>query len=143
MASVTILTKKRKEIAAQIETLKSQLEGLDVAIELLGGTPTAPMQKNASAAPKTRQTGVKEAVVGYLKKAGAAGLAPTDVVRKAADNGQRFELKSIATLMSTMKRKGELEYRDNKYVLVSGEAAPKRAVKAPAKKKPAAKKKAG
>jgi hypothetical protein len=110
-ATQTLLD-ERSRLAAQMDALENKIRGLDLAIELLnaGARPQESL-------PSQRGRGISETIRTLLKEAGDEGLTVQQTIELAAQRGQDVNKTSVSSLLSRMKRAGEVAYRRKKYSL--------------------------
>jgi hypothetical protein len=108
------LIEERDRLRTQIESLKSELRGIERAIALLSGEDV-----NGTATPATRgrAKNVKDTVLGFLAEAGAPGLSVTKVMEMAQRRGFHVERGSVSSLLSRLKREGVLDLKDGAYTI--------------------------
>ena len=137
------ILRERDALAAQIRSLQDQLAGLDRAVAILrredsGATPKAaarapkavarapkPLVKDAKppAPRRTKRAGGprprnQALVLELLGEAGDGGLSVTDVLAAGASRGTPMARASISSLLSRLKRQGQVESRDGRYILI-------------------------
>lgn len=111
------LFEERTRLQSELEALQNKIRGLDLAIELI--TDEVEKQRTHAAAPQPviRERGISETIRALLRDAGSAGLSPQMAVRLAAAQGQTLNPTSVSSLLSRMKRDGQVAYRKKRYVL--------------------------
>lgn len=108
------LMDERDRLQLELKELQTKIRGLEFAIELI--TDEARKQESPSA-PKVRDRGITETIRSLLRDAGPAGLNPQMAVELAAARGQALNPTSVSSLLSRMKRDGQVAYRRKRYVL--------------------------
>jgi len=108
------LLDERDRLQSELEALQTKIRGLEYAIELI--TDEARKQESP-AAPKGRDRGITETIRSLLRDAGSSGLSPQMAVELAAARGQPLNPTSVSSLLSRMKRDGQVAYRRKRYVL--------------------------
>ncbi len=127
---------ERDALAAQIRSLQDQLAGLDRAVAILqradGGAapktaarapkplikdarPPAPRRTKRAGGPRPRNQAL---VLELLAEAGGNGLSVTDVLAAGASRGTPMARASISSLLSRLKRQGQVESNDGRYILI-------------------------
>ncbi len=110
--STQTLVDERSRLTVELEALQNKIGGLDLAIELLNaGT------RKREGAPPARSRGISETIRTLLKEAGDGGLTVQRTVELAAEHGQTINRTSVSSLLSRMKRDGEVVYRRKRYAL--------------------------
>lgn len=95
----------------ELEALQNKIRGLDLAIELLSSVATT----RSTTIPRAR--GISDTIRSLLREAGAAGLTVQRTVELATEGGQPVNKTSVSSLLSRMKRDGEVVYKGKKYFL--------------------------
>jgi hypothetical protein len=114
MKSLENLEKLRETLQTQIESLKNQLAGVEMAIR----TVTEGEVTDGILGPRKRTRNVKDHVLRLVQAAGPKGLSANDVVAKAAVEGITLDRGSVSSLLSRLKREGTLSYNGSEYILV-------------------------
>jgi|GEM_PF-6364078 len=118
-AGLEKLLEKRESLIAQMDALKHKISGLEMAIELFDESPEidlgTPTQNSRFVRPPAlSKTG---AIRRLLREAGIRGLDSRAVVEGALALGFELKLSSVASVLSRMKREGEVVYADGRYRL--------------------------
>ncbi len=113
MYGVERLIKQRDELVAQMEALKHKISGLEMAIRLFEESP----ETQPSASLQTIRISKTDAIRRLLKEAGAQGLVARDVLERSTALGVELKLGSVASVLSRMKREGEVVYGNGRYKL--------------------------
>jgi hypothetical protein len=108
------LLEERAKLMVEFEALKNKISGLDLAIRLIAD------QVNRQDAFVGRET-ITKTVRDLLSKAGAQGLDAKSIADSAEAQGFNVNRSSLSSLLSRMKRNGELVYRQRRYVLRDAE----------------------
>ncbi len=129
---------ERDALAAQIRSLQDQLAGLDRALAILrredaevrprsvakppkplvkDAKPPTPRRAKRAGGPRPRNQAL---VLELLGEAGGDGLSVTDVLAAGASRGTPMARASISSLLSRLKRQGQVESRDGRYILIHG-----------------------
>jgi len=106
------LMHQRDQLLNEIEALRNQVAGLDMAIGLVGETPAhqeAPLHE--------RKIHVSETIVALLREAGETGLKARATIELAADRGINLNRGSVYSLLSRMTRNGIVVHEDTFYKL--------------------------
>ncbi len=128
---------QRERLVAEMEALRNKISGLDLAIQLI----TQDEQPDLAALPRPdvmalprlvarvergeRGAGITTTIHRLLVAAGPTGINAEEAVELAAREGITLNRSSVSSLLSRMKRAGDLAYVDKKYVLVDqGSAGP-------------------
>ena len=135
-SKVDEILRERDALAAQIRSLQDQLAGLDRALAILrredsgaapkaaarapkplvkDAKPPAPRRAKRSGGPRPRNQAL---VLELLGEAGDNGLSVTDVLAAGASRGTPMARASISSLLSRLKRQGQVESRDGRYILL-------------------------
>ncbi len=119
MKSLENLEKLRIKLQSQIESLKNQLAGVEMAIQTVSdGEVMDVVMKELGIGPRKRTRNVKDHVLRLLQAAGPKGLSANDVIAKAAVEGITLDRGSVSSLLSRLKREGTLSYNGSEYILV-------------------------
>jgi hypothetical protein len=110
-ATQTLLNERLK-LSAELEALQNKIRGLDLAIELLNAGA-----RTLDNAPAQRGRGISETIRTLLSEAGDDGLTVQQTIELAAERGQDVNKTSVSSLLSRMKRAGEVTYRRKRYAL--------------------------
>jgi hypothetical protein len=108
------LLKERAKLMAEFEALKNKISGLDLAIRLIAD------QADRRDGPNRRET-VTTTIRSLLSEAGTHGLNAKSLAELAEVRGLSINRNSLSSLLSRMKRNGELVYRQRRYVLRDAE----------------------
>ena len=113
------LLDQRAELIAQMEALKHKISGLEMAIELFDTSAEVQLPDHSWELSAARPDGLSKAgaIRRLLKEAGVRGLDSRAVVDRAPALGVQLKLSSVASVLSRMKREGEVVYRDGRYRL--------------------------
>jgi cytochrome c556 len=111
--SLQRLIAERNRLAAQITALQNKLEGLETAIQLIGGDST---QVPPASTDTSKRGQAKTLIVNLLEEVGTAGLNATSAVELAARRGIKLERGTAASTLSRMKGDG-VTYDGDKYRL--------------------------
>ena len=109
------LLDEHRRLQLELDALQNKIRGLEFAIELI--TDEARKQESPTS-PKGRERGITETIRSLLRDAGSSGLSPQMAVELAAARGQALNPTSVSSLLSRMKRDGQVAYRRKRYVLM-------------------------
>lgn len=104
------LIKERDEIKEKFEPMRQRLQRLETAIAALQGKPIA-----GSDEPSKRRRNVRPTVLEIITRAGDNGVTVADIVEEASNMGIDLEKTSVSTLVSGMKRSGQVVVNEGKY----------------------------
>ncbi len=104
------LVDERNRLQAELDALQIKIRGLDLAIELI-------TEEARKLDQQSRARGITDTIRDLLREAGTAGLSPQMAVEHAAVRGQKLRKSSVSSLLSRMKRDGEVAYKGRRYVL--------------------------
>lgn len=104
------IVEERNRLQAELDALQNKIRGLDLAIELI-------TEEAEKLDPRPRASGISATIRDLLHDAGPAGLNPQMAVELAAARGQTLSKASVSSLLSRMKRDGEVAYKGRRYVL--------------------------
>lgn len=111
------LLRQRERLVAELEALRNKISGLDLAIQLItqadrpAAVPTERMERS------DRGAGITTTIQRLLVAAGDTGINAEEAVEIAAREGIALNRSSVSSLLSRMKRAGDIAYVDKKYVL--------------------------
>jgi len=111
------LLRQRERLVAELEALRNKISGLDLAIQLItqvdrpAAIPTERMERS------DRGAGITTTIQRLLVAAGDTGINAEEAVEIAAREGIALNRSSVSSLLSRMKRAGDIAYVDKKYVL--------------------------
>jgi hypothetical protein len=113
------LLEKRESLVAQMDALKHKISGLEMAIELFDESPEIDSEAPDRGSYSVRLPGLSKAgaIRRLLREAGIRGLDSRAVVEGALSLGFELKLNSVASVLSRMKREGEVVYADGRYRL--------------------------
>ena len=135
-SKVDEILRERDALAAQICSLQDQLAGLDRALAILqredsdarpkaavraskplvkDAKPPTPRRAKRAGGPRPRNQAL---VLELLGEAADGGLSVTDVLAAGASRGTPMARASISSLLSRLKRQGQVESRDGRYILL-------------------------
>lgn len=109
------LMEERNRLTVQLTDLQNKIRGLELAIELVNG-----QVDRAAGSHRSRSAGTTAALRGMLVEAGSTGITPQIAVERAAARGEALNKTSVSSLLSRMKRDGEVNYRNRHYVKAAG-----------------------
>ncbi len=112
-ANVQRLTEQRNKLLAEIEALKNQVTGLEMAIGLLGNEDTSDGPPMAAIS----RINLKATILDLLKEAGTTGLNATSAVEVAARRNIQLNRASVASNLSRMVKDKAATYDGNRYRL--------------------------
>lgn len=105
------LKERRDELLRQIEALRNQVTGLELAMQVLG-SDSAPKVSNG------KRQSVKAALLELLEDAGTTGLNAAAAVEMGTRRGIQLDRGTVSSLLSRFKRDGILVYENDKYRLI-------------------------
>jgi hypothetical protein len=108
-ADVQRLIDQRDQLLKEIEALRNQVAGIEMAITLLDGDETT--------AGTGAQRSVKAVVLDLLKEVGTTGLSAASVCEMAHRRGITLHSGSVGSTLSRLKGLGVVVLQGNKYVL--------------------------
>lgn len=117
------LLRQRDRLVAEMEALRNKISGLDLAIQLItqvdppADAPTERAERMERIDRGDRGAGITTTIQRLLVAAGATGINAEEAVEIAAREGITLNRSSVSSLLSRMKRAGDLAYVDKKYVL--------------------------
>ena len=110
------LIEQRDRFVNQMEALRNQVAGLELAIALL--SEEEPTQRRpVEAASGGESDNVSDLLRVLLQDAGARGINARLAVELAARRGVDLNRSSVSSLLSRMKRDGKLSYQSKRYIL--------------------------
>jgi hypothetical protein len=108
------LIAERDNINSQVEALRNQMEGLEIAIKLVShGSALRPREEHVRA-------GVSETIIGVLRDSGDASLKPKAIIERAAERGISLNRGSVYALLNRMERAKLVIREDSRYKLPVG-----------------------
>jgi hypothetical protein len=110
-AYIQNLMSVRDQLSAQMEALRNQIEGLEIAIKLFSEGDPAP------AAVPRRKAGATHTILNLLRDSGSAGLKPRATIEQAARIGVSLNRGSVYSLLNRMEKSGVVVRRDGRYRL--------------------------
>ena len=117
-ADIQRLHEKRARLLIQLEALKNQIGGLEMAITMLSHEAG-----EDSDSPPEGQISVKAALLDLLKEVGATGLTAESAVEIAARRSIKLHRGSASSTLSRMKKEGVVVYDGKVYRLPEHAAA--------------------
>lgn len=113
------LAKQRSDVLAKRQKLDEQLEAIDRELAAVSAYEQVKKGKVVSPAPQKRmggrRTGRRQEVLDLVKTT-PEGLKRADILERLNIKGERSEEQSVSNALSALKRQGQLEQRDGKYV---------------------------
>jgi len=105
-AEITLrtLVEQRDRLLKEIEALRNQIAGIEIAIELISGS-------------SGRRARVSHTLLDLLRESGDAGLTPTAMVEAASRRGINLNRGSVYTLLTRMERTGTVVRKNSRYRL--------------------------
>jgi hypothetical protein len=104
---------ERQNLKAQMEALRNQIEGLEIAIQLISKVTTP------SAEPDRARARVSETIVSILADSREVGLRPKDIIDRAMEIGISLNRGSVYALLNRMERTETITRQDGRYKLAS------------------------
>jgi len=111
-ADIQRLHEKRTRLLIQLEALKNQIGGLEMAIAMLSHETG-----EDSGSPTSGQVSVKAALLDLLKEVGATGLTADSAVEIAARRSVKLHRGSVSSTLSRMKKENVVVYDGKVYRL--------------------------
>ena len=105
------LDETRRRLEADIEALRNQLRGVELAYQALGGKVAALERRRAG------RGNVKGLLLELLKEAGTEGLNAQIAVRMASDRGVALDRNTASSLLSRLKVYGIAWHDGTRYFL--------------------------
>ena len=112
-ASLQKLVSERDRLLAQIESLKSEVKGMERAIQLLEHEEVA----EQVSARTTKRGDAKTVLLDLLREVGTTGLNASTAVAMAERRGSKLERGTAASNLSRMKADGVVIHDGEKYRL--------------------------
>lgn len=107
------LIKERDELKEKFEPMRQRLTRLETAINALQGKPVGGSDEQ----PRRRRN-VRPTVLEIIQRSGENGVTVADILEEAANMGADLEKSSVSTLVSGMKRAGQIVASDDgKYMI--------------------------
>jgi hypothetical protein len=103
---------ERENLKTQMEALRNQIEGLEIAIELISKTSTP-------AEPDQARTRVSETILSILRDSRGAGLRPKAIIDRGAEIGVSLNRGSVYALLNRMERTNTIVREDGRYKLAN------------------------
>jgi hypothetical protein len=104
-----LIEEKRDRLLAEIEAIRNQIAGLEMALGLMGGDEDG---------ATTVRGGLRQTLTDLLREAGTTGLNAATAVDVAKRRGMHLDRQSVGSTLSRMKKDGLLEYDGDRYRLV-------------------------
>jgi hypothetical protein len=114
-ANIQRLIDERDRLLSQLNATKHKIEGLDLAIQLMGHERSAPSEEKGTDTSKRGQA--KGVLLDLLKEVGTIGLNATSAVELADRRGIKLERGTAASNLSRMKADGVVIYDNDRYRL--------------------------
>jgi hypothetical protein len=111
------LLRQRESLMVELEALKNKISGLDLAIQLITQADRPAAAPAERLERSDRGAGITTTIQRLLVAAGDTGINAEEAVEIAAREGIALNRSSVSSLLSRMKRAGDIEYVDKKYVL--------------------------
>jgi hypothetical protein len=111
-ANVQKLIEERDRLLAQMNGLKHKIEGIELAIQVLGRDDVS-----AKAADTSKRGNAKALLLDLLREVGTTGLNATSAVEMGARRGVKLERGTAASNLSRMKADNVVTYDGDKYRL--------------------------
>lgn len=105
------LNETRSRLEAEIEALRNQIRGIELAYRALGGRVAALERKRAP------RGNVKSMLLGLLEDSGPHGLNAQTAVKVAATQGVQLDRNTVSSLLSRLKRYGVVDHDGERYRL--------------------------
>lgn len=104
------LIKERDELKEKFDPMRERLQRLEVAIGALQGKPV-----NTTDETPRRRRNVRPTVLEVITRAGDHGATVSDIIEEASNMGISLEKSSVSTIVSGMKRAGQVTVDEGKY----------------------------
>ena len=118
------LIRKRDSMQSHIRALTHQINGIEIAIQLLEQPDESDHGgQNSVSDRRVPGGGTTETIKVILRAAGARGLTARQVVKEAMAGGQVLKPASVASVLSRLKQIGKASYADGRYALVEFKSA--------------------
>ncbi len=105
------LTDERNRLTVQLTELQNKIRGLELAIDLIND-----QADRTASFSGPRAIGTSAVIREILVEAGSAGITPQMAIERAAARGETLNKTSVSSLLSRMKRDGEVVYVARRYV---------------------------
>jgi len=106
------LIRQRDRLLVEMEALRNQIAGLDMAIKLISDAPDlAPVAARG-------KVHVSETIISLLRESGENGLRPKTTIELAARRGIHLNRGSVYSLLNRMEHTGRVVREDSCYKLI-------------------------
>jgi DNA-binding PadR family transcriptional regulator len=109
-----MLIEQRDKLLKEIEALRHKVEGLEMAMGLIGGQND---EASTLRAGGKRRSNVKGLIIGLLTEAGTSGLNAISTVERASRKGVILPRPTASSILSRLKADGVAVYDGNVYRL--------------------------
>ena len=106
------LVEERDRLFKEMEALRNQIAGLDMAIRLVGRTDVS-----QDGDVERKRVAVSAMIATLLREAGASGLKVKDLLVLASESGTSLNRGSVYTLLNRMTRSGTVAHENGRYIL--------------------------
>lgn len=110
-----LIEQKRDRLLAEIEAIRNQIAGLEMALSLLGGEEA---EQNGLKTVHPARGNLRTTLTELLREVGTMGLNAATAVEIAQRRGIHLDKQSVGSTLSRMKRDGLVDYSGDRYRLM-------------------------